>query len=230
MKRLLSLTLHDIKFQFRHGFYLVYLIVSTIYILLLALMSDGLKETIGPIIILSDPSFLGFFFIGAILFYEREQRVTEALSVTPVSYSEYLLGKIFSLSLLSLLVSLMISLFTFGISINFPVLSIGVILTASLFTTIGIGFSLYFTKVTSYLIFGGFFLGPFALPIIYKLGFIQNWSWIAYIPSYSSLVLIDGAVTDFTSWGSILLNISYLIFANVGIFSLVHKVGRDHES
>ena len=38
-----------------------------------------------PIILFSDPSFIGFFFIGAIQFFETEQRVTEAIFSTPVT-------------------------------------------------------------------------------------------------------------------------------------------------
>lgn len=135
MSRFLSLTFHDVKFQFRQGFYLVYGIVTIIYIILLNLLSPNLRSTLGPIILLSDPSFLGFFFIGAILYYEKEQRVTSALFVTPVSYMEYLVGKILSLTLLSILVTVVIALFSFGIFINWISLIVGITLTATLFTT-----------------------------------------------------------------------------------------------
>lgn len=228
MTRAQFLTQHDIKFQFRQGFYIVYGIVTLIYIVLLNLLSTNLRNTLGPIILLSDPSFLGFFFIGAILYYEKEQRVTSALFVTPVSYGEYLIGKILSLTLLSLVVTVVISLFSFGIFINWIPLIVGIFLTASLFTTMGIGMSLKFTKVTTYLIFGGFSLGPFALPIVYYLGFLTSWTWIRFIPSYSSLLLINGGINRNRSILDMLLSVLYLLVWNIILFVMVKKKGEEY--
>lgn len=228
MSRTQFLTLHDIKFQFRQGFYLVYGIVTLIYIILLNLLSHNIRATLGPIILLSDPSFLGFFFIGAILYYEKEQRVTSALFVTPVSYGEYLVGKILSLTLLSLLITVVITLFSFGIYINWIILIIGITLTASLFTTIGIGMSLKFTKVTTYLIFGGFSLGPAALPIVYYLGFLTSWKWITFIPTHASLILIDGAINKNRPIMELILAVLYLLVWNIVVFFVVKKRGEEY--
>ncbi len=88
MKKITNLLKQDILFQFRHGFYLAYSIISIIYIVLLKIIGDSPASILSPILIFSDPAFMGFFFIGAILFFEREQRVVDALFVTPVTKSE----------------------------------------------------------------------------------------------------------------------------------------------
>lgn len=88
--------------------------------------------------------------------------------------------------------------------------------------------SLRFTKVTTYLIFGGFSLGPFALPIVYYLGFLTTWKWITYIPTYASLILIDGAINRSRDIGELFISVLYLFLCNVGVFLIVKKRGEKY--
>ena len=55
-----------------------------------------------------DVSIFGFFFMGGMLYLEKDDGVLEALVATPLRTNDYLLTKIISLTLLSIVVSVAI--------------------------------------------------------------------------------------------------------------------------
>ncbi|QNO13949.1 hypothetical protein HYG86_03775 [Alkalicella caledoniensis] len=105
MKKNGSSLLHDIKFQFRHGFYIAYLVASIVYVAILRLLPLEPRNFILPIILFTDPAVLGFFFISGIFFLERDQNILENLFVTPYSIKNYILNKVISLGLITYLSS-----------------------------------------------------------------------------------------------------------------------------
>lgn len=220
MNRLLSLIKHDIKFQFRHGFYLVYSIVTVIYIVILKLLNNQISSLLTPVIIFIDPTFIGFFFIGAILFFEKEQRVADAIFVTPVSLSEYVISKAISLTLLSLAVVFLIIVVVKGLFVNWIYIILGVTLTSSLFIFAGIILSWYFKTITTYLIAGGFLLSPFAAPIIQYFGLHSSGAYLL-LPTTASLKLISTGILGGLSLGDSIYSVTYLLILNIGLFKLL---------
>ena len=73
--RLKNLILGDIKFQFKYGFYFLYLFLSIIYICIINVFPTFMREKIAIIMIYSDPAAMGLFFMGAIVLLEKSQRV-----------------------------------------------------------------------------------------------------------------------------------------------------------
>jgi len=217
MNYLKDLIKQDIKFQIRHGFYLVYGIVTTIYIVLLKLLSNDINEIVTPIIIFSDPSFIGFLFIGAILFFEREQRVSEVLLITPMKKSLYIISKDLSLTFLSLLIITIIVIFIHGLYINWLYLYIGVILTSSLFINLGIILSYYIRKITHYIIVGGLLVTPFSIPILSYLGLIDN-PLLYILPTTASMKLISASITSNITVIDLFYSILYLTILNIVVF------------
>lgn len=224
MSRLSSLIKQDVRFQFRHGFYFVYGIVTIIYIAILKALTP-MSNVISPIIIFVDPSFIGFFFIGAILFFEKEQRVKEAIFVTPVSNLEYIISKALSLTLLTLLVVFLILIFTHGLFINWFYIFLGVTLTSTLFIFIGILLTEYFKTITDYLVVGGLIMSPFSAPIVVYLGL--NNSMLYYIlPTTGSLKLISGGILGGLSLFDFTYAIIYLTLLNAILIKLLLKRGN----
>ncbi|HBF6649319.1 TPA: ABC transporter permease, partial [Clostridioides difficile] len=99
--RLKNLILGDIKFQFKYGFYFLYLFLSIIYICIINVFPTFMREKIAIIMIYSDPAAMGLFFMGAIVLLEKSQRVLNSLAVSPVKVSEYILSKVISLGVIS---------------------------------------------------------------------------------------------------------------------------------
>lgn len=225
MIRLLTLIKQDVKFQFRHGFYFVYGIITVIYIVLLKALTPNISNVLSPIIIFIDPSFIGFFFIGAILFFEKEQRVKDAIFVSPVSNLEYLLSKAISLTLLTLLVVVLILVFTHGIFLNWFYVLLGVTLTSTLFIFVGILLTDYFKTITDYLVVGGLFMSPFVAPVVEYLGLHESLFYYLF-PTTGSLKLVSGGILGGLSLWDFLYSFTYLGLLNIILLMVLLKRGN----
>ncbi|MBN1479600.1 hypothetical protein JXA70_04960 [candidate division KSB1 bacterium] len=189
MARMLHLFCYDVVFQFRHGFYTIYLIISVIYITILLSIPDSVRLIVTNALVFSDTSVLGLTFVGALLLLEKQQGILYSLFVTPVRLSEYLFAKVSSLSLLAMLASGSI----FVIANGFHALSIlflfGVVWGSSIFTLIGLGIGARVSSLNGYLfgIMAGTFI--FAAPL---LGYLKVYDglWLYLLPTRATLVLL----------------------------------------
>ena len=102
--RIWKLTAGDVRFQWKHGFYLVYAVFTAVYLLALAAVPEGVKPTVAAVMVFSDPAALGLFFMGALVLLEKGQGVNCAIAVSPVRIWEYTLAKLLSLAMLGLVV------------------------------------------------------------------------------------------------------------------------------
>jgi len=71
--RLRHAILADIRFQIKHGFYLVYVIITIMYLIILSFLPENILSVALPVVVFSDPSVLGLFFIGGIILLEKGQ-------------------------------------------------------------------------------------------------------------------------------------------------------------
>ncbi|MEE8396153.1 MAG: ABC transporter permease [bacterium] len=132
------LVAHDVRLQYRHGFYLAYLVVVVFYGVALQFLPPDYRLPVAGLMIYSDPSVYGFFFAGAILLLERGDGTHQALFAAPVSPARYLACKTLSLGLLALLSSAAIALATLQGGWNPVLMAAGVVLTSFLFVLAGI--------------------------------------------------------------------------------------------
>ena len=102
--RLWRLTVGDIRFQWKYGFYLLYAIFTAVYLLTLSAVPESARRTVATVMIYTDPAAMGLFFMGAIILLEKSQRVNSALAVSPTRDWEYMLSKLLSLAWIGLLV------------------------------------------------------------------------------------------------------------------------------
>ena len=91
--RLGRLICGDIHFQWKYGFYFIYFILTVLYVCGIAALPEHWKTDIASIMIYSDPAAMGLFFMGAIVLLEKSQKVLNAMVVSPVKISEYILSK-----------------------------------------------------------------------------------------------------------------------------------------
>ncbi len=136
MRRFMVLLGADIRFQFRYGFYAVYLIVSLLYIFVLRILPGSARDAARAVVVFSDPAALGLFFMGAILLYEKSDRVFSSLAVSPVRPLEYVMAKAASLAMVSLAAALLVQLGSGGrLDVYFIP---AIVLSAMLFTLAGL--------------------------------------------------------------------------------------------
>jgi fluoroquinolone transport system permease protein len=80
---------------------------------------------------------MGLFFMGAIVLYEKSERVLNSIAVSPVIVYEYVLSKLFSIAAISTVVALVIGVSS-GVISNAFYFILGVFLCSCLFSAIGI--------------------------------------------------------------------------------------------
>lgn len=127
----------DIRFQFKYGFYLLYLLFTVIYVSLLHLLPGAWKEPAAVLMIFSDPAAMGLYFMGAIVLFEKSERVLSSLAVSPIKPTEYVAAKLLSIALIAVLVALGIGLGGGVLSAPFSFVT-GVFLGSCLFSSVGI--------------------------------------------------------------------------------------------
>jgi len=131
-----NLILGDIKFQFKYGFYFVYVVFTLFYICFLYAFPAQWRRNVATIMIFSDPAAMGLFFMGAIVLLEKSQRVLNSIAVSPVKVSEYIFSKVISLGIISTVVGILIAL-SAGIPDLFTVI-IGTFLGSVVFSLLGL--------------------------------------------------------------------------------------------
>ena len=190
--RTLSAVVYDIKFQIRHGFYYAYAFVSVLYIIFLRLMPADTRSYLSILILLTDPTVLGFFFIGGIVLLEKDQRIFSSLFVTPLKVGEYITAKLVSLTLLSLLSSAAIAFLSAPGSFDPLLLFMAIAPSSVFFTLAGIALAVRVKSINGYIIASPFFLTPFILPLF---GFLKLFSFPIYVllPGHGTLQLLAGA-------------------------------------
>ena len=135
--RLTAAIRQDINFQFRHGFYHAYGILTIIYILLLRVLPETLVYPAVTLILFTDICALGFFFIGAIVLLEKGQSLTDSLFVTPLRLHEYLLSKLLSFMVLSFVSEVLIVVGGGAWGQDMLWFGMGVILSAGIIPSLG---------------------------------------------------------------------------------------------
>ena len=214
--RLLNAIKSDIRFQYKQGFYLIYLIITAMYLVILSLVPENVLNIALPLIVFSDPSVLGLFFIGGIIMLEKGQGIIQVLVVSPLKTSEYIISKVISLSIISALAGILLTIFGSNSYPDWILLTISIFLTSSIFTLCGIMINAGCNNVNQYIIKTIPYMLLLVLPCFSLLGF--KYSYLFYIfPSVSALKLMLGAFMGIATVEAVLL-ILFLLFVNYLLF------------
>jgi fluoroquinolone transport system permease protein len=162
-------------------------------------MPDSYATKAFVLIIFSDISLLGMFFIGAIVFLERDQGIMQTLFVTPLSVSEYIISQVLALTGLSLLMGLLIGLLRFGFSLSLVPLVAAITGASVLSTLFGIALAVKQRRVTSYFVICTMITLPFFLPVLHYLNIIDISYLQLFLPTAAILNLLGGTFSPFTA-------------------------------
>jgi fluoroquinolone transport system permease protein len=210
--RLLHAVWADMRFQIKQGFYLVYVIITILYLIILSFLPKDVLSVTLPLVVFSDPSVLGLFFIGGIIMLEKVQGVLSVVVVSPLRTIEYILSKVVSLALLSVLAAFAITGFSKYENVSWLLLFLSTILTSGIFTLCGIMINAGCQTVNQYMIKTIPYMLLFVLPCFSLIGFPYSWLF-TIIPSVAALRLMLGAYTGICLYEALAL-IIYLIGMN----------------
>ena len=210
--RLVHAILADMRFQMKQGFYFVYVIITIMYLLILSFLPKDALSIALPLVVFSDPSILGLFFIGGIIMLEKAQGILMIIVVSPLRTMEYILAKVLSLAFISVLAAFVITGFSNYKSVNWLLLLISTILTSSIFTLIGIMINSGCQTVNQYMLKTIPYMLLFVLPCFSLIEFPYSYLF-TIVPSVAALRLMLGAYLGIEWIEAIGLSI-YLILMN----------------
>jgi len=135
--RIWSFLRGDIRIQYKYGFYFLYLFFSVLYITLLFAFPETWREKAAILMIFSDPAAMGLYFMGAIILFEKNERVLDSIAVSPARTYEYTLSKLFSIGIISMAVGFAIGFFSDTINMTMHFI-MGIFLCSCLFSAVGL--------------------------------------------------------------------------------------------
>ena len=210
--RLLHAVWADMRFQLKQGFYLVYVLITIMYLILLSFLPNDVLAIALPLVVFSDPSVLGLFFIGGIIMLEKVQGVLTVIVVTPLRTIEYILSKVISLAFISVLAAFAITGFSHYEKVNWLLVFLSTILTSGIFTLSGIMINAGCQTVNQYMIKTVPYMLLFVLPCFALIVFPYS-DLFTIIPSVAALRLMLGAYLGIPVYEALAL-ILYLIGMN----------------
>jgi len=213
----------------RYNLFAASIFVSAIWVGILHFLNVENVTNIVPQLIFLDVTTMATLLVGVTFIYEREESTIRTLLVSPISKNQYLLGKIISNiipSILSLTIMYVYSKLFKTIEINYFLLLGAVILVSFFHSLIGILLT-YFTKD-----FTGLVMAIMTIFIIFLLPVIlvefnvitsEIFSKLTYIlPTKSALMLIMGTTGTTHGW-EILVSLTYLILGSIVLYFIVLK-------
>lgn len=186
--RLKNLILGEFRFLLKYGIIALYGIVTAIYLCLLATIPQSAREITTVILVFTDPAAMGLFFMGAVVLFEKSQRVESSLGVSPIRISEYIIAKTVPFLIVGTAVSLVLSIF--AERENLVLILIGVALSSALFSLCGLCVGSNTRSLNSFMIatvpFEIFLCVP---PILLVFGVIKSKLWLIH-PGVAAIKLI----------------------------------------
>jgi fluoroquinolone transport system permease protein len=197
MKKLTALLRLDSLLAFRYGLMYAAIFIFLVYLGVFIPLSGELRSMFLPFIIYIDLAIFGFYFLGAWVFFERQENTLNALMVTPIAYQAYLWSKITILTLISLIISLALAfiLITDFTTASPILLIISTFLNSVLFCMIGLWIVARYTSFSHFLPISIIMLFFFQLPVFDYFQLIQTSTagsllWLLH-PTYGSMKLIS---------------------------------------
>lgn len=218
MKKLFKITWWELILQARQNIITVVTLITLIYSLIFVFV-DKTELPIKLVILLisTDPTMLGFLFIGVLILFEKGSKTIEAVVLTPIKKSEYLLAKLISLTGIALLASLTMA-FASQKEFNIFVLSLAVLLSSAQFLLIGFLGVIRIKTINQYLFTFPFLISPLMLPLLNFFEFTD--SILLYIfPFQACLLLFQAAFEPILNWQWIYV-LLYLPLTTVGFYFL----------
>jgi len=101
IKKLFHLFLGEIVRLFKYKIILFSLIVSAIWVIILALLDEETALELAPTLIMMDAGIMSVIFLGSSFFFEKQEGTLHALLISPVPLSYVLASKVFATVFLS---------------------------------------------------------------------------------------------------------------------------------
>ena len=188
MNSLISLIKLDLKLLIKYNLLAVSLFLAAVYIILFKIFDAGDYYPLIGAIVFSDPTMLGFIFMGVMVLYEKGQHTLQALSVCPVKFENYVWSKAIALTILALPACFGIVFSAYGFNFNYFAFIAAVLFSSVLFALLGFIGVARVQTFNQYIIVIPLFFAPAIIPLL-ELFNLWSHPLIYLIPTQASLLL-----------------------------------------
>ena len=208
MTRLATAIKTDVTVQLRNQLYTIGVGVAVLVAVVFAWLAGPEQLfSIVPALLLMFVGGTTFLYVGAIIFFEKEQGTLNANMVSPMRVSEYLWAKILTLSVLATLESVIIIglsmiIMSFSNDLDLPnvfLLLCGILAIGVIYTLTGIIVMVRYDKITDFLIPLAFIVGVLQLPFLHFWGVVEHPLFLVF-PTSAPTMIIRGAFIQLASW------------------------------
>jgi fluoroquinolone transport system permease protein len=216
----------DLKLLVRYNILTVAIIIAIVYTALFLILNLKGNDEILIAVIFSDPTFMGFLFIGVLVLFEKSSNTLQALVVTPVKIWQYLFSKAISLTLVALLICFAMVFVGHGFHFNYLYFFLATSLSSVFFIFIGfIGVSKVKT-FNQYILVIPLFLAPLSVPYLGLFDVSNSW-WLYLIPTQASFLLFEASFEKM-SFLKIIYSIVYISVSIVVAFYISKQLFQKH--
>jgi fluoroquinolone transport system permease protein len=197
-----------------------------LYFIIVQAIPDMNNTVFHTMLLFFDPAVVGIMFVGALVLFEKSENVLQALVVTPMQVDDYLLSKIISLTVLSVIAaSIFIALLNLFGDVDFNVfyLAVSIVITSVMLILLGFIIVSRVNSINEYLMaFAVIFLGLVFFPMLHLSHLYENVIFYAW-PTQASFILFKGVFASSTleTW-EIAYGIGYQLLW-IGIFFWLAK-------
>ncbi|GAA3760876.1 fluoroquinolone export ABC transporter permease subunit [Salinactinospora qingdaonensis] len=187
----------ELRLQKRYGFGYAALFSAVLWLAILLPIPADYRDVAAPLVLFGDLIVVAFFFIAGSVFFEKGERTLFALVVTPLRFRDYLLAKLLSLTLLSVVLSLIIIVGAHGLDFAAVPMLTGVVVTTVLMLLVSFVTAVPYPSITDWILPVSFLLAVLSLPLLHYSGLWQHWL-LYLIPTQGALILFGAAFDQLT--------------------------------
>ena len=216
----------DVRLQWRYGFYAVYAVLTVVFVLGLRALGPELRTDAAVLLIVTDPTVVGFYFIASMVLFEKKEGVLDALVVSPLGDTGYLISKISTLSLLATVAATSVAVLGHGSTpeLALVILVVGVALSASLFVLVGFVAVARFDSINEYFISAVGWGTILFLPLFGYVGVVET-QLFYLLPAQPTLVLVRGGFEPIATV-QVAYGVGYLVIANAVAYVWARRTFR----
>lgn len=197
MNRLISAIKLDVTLQMRYRFYYAALFITIVWIAVLNPLSKDILYKGLPFVIFTDLGIVGFYMLAGMVLLEKSEATLVALIVTPLRFRDYLFSKLITFTWLSIVISVLVCIFTFGQNLRWGILILAIVLTSILSLLISFIAVAPYSSISSFLLPSQLYMLIMNLPLLHYFGWWESPVLYA-IPTHASIILLDGAFHSMT--------------------------------
>lgn len=218
MTRLVTALRLEVTLQHRQKFLHAGIFSGLIWLAVLVPMPPHLRPVAEPYVLVGDISIIGFFFIGAAVFFEKQERTLGAMISTPLRFWEYLAAKLIVLLTISLCVAITVTTISDGFAYHPLPLVAGVVLGTLLMLLVGFITALPFGSVTDWFLAATIPLAIMLVPpLVFYSGLWPN-PVLYVIPTQGPLLLLGAAFDQVAlSAGQVVYAVAYPVLCLGGL-------------